>query len=176
LTIFLGHPTYSFVVVLTTLLCASGLGSFVSGVWAPGAAPRKLLLVIAGILVCVLIYIVCVYDAFTRLMWLDKPLRILLAVVVIAPPGFLMGMCFPMGMQIVRRFHEHLIPWGWGVNGAFSVFASVFSLVLALNFGFKVMMAVGVVFYALSFIIIFTLRGAVKDDRTEADALAPVDP
>ncbi|KPL11051.1 hypothetical protein AMJ85_04825 [candidate division BRC1 bacterium SM23_51] len=109
-----------------------------------------------------LFYILFVYNTFTSLMWLDKPLRILLAVLTIFPSGFLMGMCFPMGMQIVRRFHEHLVPWGWGVNGAFSVFGSICSLVLALNFGFKAMMGVGGAFYALAFVVILSLRESVK--------------
>lgn len=168
LTIFLGHPTYSFVLVLTSLLFSSGLGSFASGVWARTPAPRKLLVVLAGILVIVLFYVLFVYDSFTHLMWLEKPLRILTAVLIIFPPGFLMGMCFPMGMQIVRQFHEHLVPWGWGVNGAFSVFASILSLVLALNFGFKAMMSVGLAFYALAFVIIFSLRQTGKGSGVTA--------
>ena len=95
-------------------------------------------------------------------MWLSKPVRILISVVLIIPPGFFMGMCFPMGIQIVRKFHEHLVPWAWGVNGAFSVFASIFSLVLALNFGFKAMMGVGFAFYGVAYIVIYTLRKSVE--------------
>ncbi len=162
LTIFLGHPTYSFVVVLATLLFSSGIGSMVSGVWAPGPAPRKLLTVLVIILGLILIYILFLYDSFTAFMWLSKPVRILIAVVLIIPPGFFMGMCFPMGIQIVRKFHEHLVPWAWGVNGAFSVFASIFSLVIALNFGFKAMMGVGLVFYGVAYIVIYTLRKSVE--------------
>ncbi len=161
LTIFLGHPTYSFVVVLATLLFSSGIGSMVSGIWAPGSAPRKLLTVLALILGIILIYILFLYDSFTAFMWLSKPIRILTSVVLIIPPGFFMGMCFPMGIQIVRKFHEHLVPWAWGVNGAFSVFASIFSLVIALNFGFKAMMGVGLAFYGMAYVVIYTLRKRV---------------
>ncbi len=162
LTVFLGHPTYSFVVVLATLLFSSGIGSMVSGVWAPGSAPRKLLTVLVIILGLILIYILFLYDSFTAFMWLSKPVRILIAVVLIIPPGFFMGMCFPMGIQIVRKFHERLVPWAWGVNGAFSVFASIFSLVIALNFGFKAMMGVGLAFYGVAYIVIYTLRKSVE--------------
>ncbi len=158
LTIFLGHPTYSFVVVLATLLFSSGIGSIVSGVWAPGSSPRKLLNVLTIILSIILIYILFLYDSFTTFMWLSKPIRILIAVVFIIPPGFFMGMCFPMGIQIVRRFHKHLVPWAWAVNGAFSVFASIFSLVIALNFGFKAMMGIGLAFYGVAYIVIYTFR------------------
>jgi predicted membrane-bound spermidine synthase len=162
LTVFLGHPTYSFVVVLATLLLSSGIGSMVSGIWAPGSAPRKLLTVLVIILGIILIYILFLYDSFTAFMWLSKPVRILISVVLIIPPGFFMGMCFPMGIQIVRKFHEHLVPWAWGVNGAFSVFASIFSLVIALNFGFKAMMGVGLAFYGVAYIVTYTLRKSVE--------------
>lgn len=162
LTIFLGHPTYSFIVVLATLLLSSGIGSMVSGIWAPGSAPRKLLIVLALILGIILVYILFLYDSFTAFMWLSKPVRILISVVLIIPPGFFMGMCFPMGIQIIRKFHEHLVPWAWGVNGAFSVFASIFSLVIALNFGFKAMMGVGLAFYGVASIVIYTLQKNVE--------------
>ncbi|MHA2330335.1 MAG: hypothetical protein ACXACR_17580, partial [Candidatus Hodarchaeales archaeon] len=79
LTIFLGHPTYSFVVVLATLLFSSGIGSIVSGIWAPGSAPRKLLNVLMIIIGVILIYILFLYDSFTTFMWLSKPVRILIA-------------------------------------------------------------------------------------------------
>jgi hypothetical protein len=97
-----------------------------------------------------------VYDQFIGLMALGKPARILLAFAVIMPAGFLMGMCFPMGVQIARRFHELLVPWGWGVNGAFSVFASILSIVLSIALGFKASLATGTACYAVALFIILT--------------------
>ena len=116
LTVFLGHPTYSFVVVLTSLLMASGLGSLRSESLSVADHPERL----AGVLACItavgLLYVLVIYDAFTKFMWLAKPLRIALAVFTIMPLGFLMGMCFPGGIQIVRNIQGRLVPWGWGVN------------------------------------------------------------
>ena len=163
LTVFLGHPTYSFVVVLASMLFASGLGSLASGRWSPSANPTKLIRVLAGIVVLTLFYVLIIYDQFIGLMWLNKTSRILLAVVSIFPPAFLMGMCFPMGIQISRRFHEHLVPWGWGVNGAFSVFASICSLVIALNFGLKITMGIGVFCYFLALLIVVNLKKALPE-------------
>ena len=156
LTIFLGHPTWSFVVVLAAILFSSGLGSLFSARW-PDPNPRVLCAVLAGIVALVFFYAVVVYDQFIELMWLGKSGRILVSVVTIAPVGFLMGMCFPMGIQIVRRFHATLVPWGWGVNGAFSVFASVFSIVLAVSAGFKAGMFVGIGCYAVALLITASL-------------------
>ena len=44
-----------------------------------------------------------------------------------------------------------------GVNGAFSVFASILSIVLALAIGFRAAMLVGVACYAVAFVLIRTL-------------------
>lgn len=148
LTVFLGHPIWSFVVVLATMLAFGGLGSFYSNRW--GASPRHLVGVLATIVGVMLVYVALVYDAFIGLMWLGKASRIALAVAATAPPAFAMGMCFPMGVQIVRGFHPTLIPWGWGINGAFSVFASVASIVIALNAGFKAALATGALCYAIA--------------------------
>jgi hypothetical protein len=46
------------------------------------------------------------------------------------------------------------VPWGWGVNGAFSVFASVLSIVIALAAGFRAAMLVGIACYALAYFLI----------------------
>jgi hypothetical protein len=154
LTVFLGHPIYSFVVVLATLLCASGLGSRVSNQFKK---PTSLVRVLAAIIVLVLIYAIFVYDLFIGLMSISKPMRIVLAVLTIAPLGFLLGMCFPMGIQIAIRFNRTLVPWAWGVNGAFSVFGSILSIVLALNLGFKATLIGGAVCYTVAWIIISTM-------------------
>jgi spermidine synthase len=156
LTIFLGHPTWSFVVVLATLLCASGLGSLVSERFD---APRGLARVLAGIVVLLFFYVVFIYDAFIDLMFLGKPTRVLLAIITIAPPGFLMGMCFPMGMRIARQFHPTLVPWGWGVNGACSVFASILAIALAMNAGFKATIALGILCYFLALLLARNISG-----------------
>ena len=168
LTVFLGHPTYSFVVVLATLLFASGVGSYVSGLINRKATPKGLITVLAAIVVLLLIYLFFVFDLFIELMPLPKLQRILLAIAVMLPPGFIMGMAFPMGIPIARRAHPHLVPWGWGVNGAFSVFASLFSLFISLNFGLKTVLSIGVLCYAFALVIIWSIRQpADASARTE---------
>jgi hypothetical protein len=168
LTIFLGHPTWSFVVVLTTVLFSSGAGSQSSARWSE-PEPRVLGRVLLGLSALLLFYALVVYDQFIDLMWLDNSARIALTVVAIAPAGFLMGMCFPMGIQIVRRLHASLVPWGWGVNGAFSVFGSVFSIVLALAVGFRATILVGVACYAVARLLV----GSLPRDLATTPAATP---
>jgi len=159
LTVFLGHPTWSFVVVLATLLFATGLGSLFSTRW-PGPRPDVLAAVLAAVAALVAVYALFLYDQFVAWMVLDRTVRILLAAGVMTPAGFLMGMCFPMGVQIARRFHAALVPWGWGVNGAFSVFASILAIAVAIHAGFRATLLAGGACYALAVALVLGWRGS----------------
>jgi hypothetical protein len=143
LTVFLGHPTYSFVVVLFSILLASGIGSLLS----ERLAEKRLLPLLAGVVLLSGIVALSIYDRLTGLMWLEFPARVAVSIALLAPVGLLLGMCFPLGIRWARRAHDHLIPWAWAVNGVFSVFAAAASLVVAINFGLKAMMLAGAACY-----------------------------
>ncbi|CAN5373684.1 hypothetical protein BH10PSE19_BH10PSE19_04900 [soil metagenome] len=50
------------------------------------------------------------------------------------------------------------IPWGWGVNGAFSVVGSLTALVIAINFDLKTTLLCGAFAYGLAMMSIGTLE------------------
>src|SRR3989442_8035991 len=130
LIIFLGHPTYGLSVVLFSLLLAGGAGSFSTrSLGAGGAegavrtgragrggkrAPPALVvrLVGCGALPPLLV---------RRFAAAQTPARILVAVALLLPLGFLMGAAFPIGMSAAAVRHARLAPWLWGGNGAASV-------------------------------------------------------
>ena len=58
--------------------------------------------------------------------------RIVASALVLAVPGVLMGMAFPLGMRLAAE-RAALTPWLWGVNGATSVCASVLAVAIALG-------------------------------------------
>lgn len=150
LTVFLGHPTYSFVVVLFSILLASGIGSLLSA----KLALERLQALMFFIVLLVAVVAFLVFDRLADLMWLEFPHRVLLSVGLLAPIGLLLGMCFPMGVRWASQYHEHLIPWAWAVNGVFSVFAAAASLVVAINFGLRAMMVAGGACYLVNAFII----------------------
>ena len=45
----------------------------------------------------------------------------------------MMGMAFPLGMNVASARGRELTPWLWGLNGAASVLASVLGVVIALT-------------------------------------------
>jgi spermidine synthase len=173
LMVFLGHPVYGLAVVLFTILLFSGIGSTTVGSDAPrpGAIIARVVallttLAVAGLLTPWL-------TASARSAATD--MRILLSVLLLAPPAFCMGMMFPLGLSVWRR-HSELLPFFWSANGITSMFASVLGMALSIAFGIANTYATGVVFYGVCAAMIVMSRAAVRredDVASTAMALAP---
>jgi len=148
LTIFLGHPAYSLSVVLFSLLVSSGLGSLSTGRVADGgAAVRPRLLVLIAILVAFGTLTPAITHRFEAA---STPIRIALAIAILSPAGFFMGMAFPLGMRLALQRAPRLAPWLWGVNGATSVCASVLAVVIAIGAGISAAFWTGTFCYAVA--------------------------
>jgi hypothetical protein len=102
---------------------------------------------------------------FYGLVQLPHPLRIIIAVVVMAPLAALMGMPMPLAIRLISRTAPELIPWAWGVNGATSVMGSVAALVIAISSGFNQALFVGATLYLLACVFLF--RSKSIEDKTE---------
>jgi MFS family permease len=90
---------------------------------------------------------------------LSTPLfvRVLVTFVVLAPLGIFLGMFMPLGLGAVSALTGHgeeYVAWGWAVNGFASVIGSVLTTIIAMMFGFNVVLALAVVTYlvALAFL------------------------
>ena len=70
-----------------------------------------------------------------------------MAVGLLFPIGFLMGMAFPLGMRAAAHRAPELAPWLWGINGATSVCASVIAVAIALHWGIAASFWTGVACY-----------------------------
>lgn len=130
LIIVLGHPTYGLTVVLFSLLLSSGAGSLCSG--RISASPSSARAILIALLVALVVVGVGTPWAVRLFEGSPTIVRIAVAALVLMPPGFLMGMGFPIGMAAAVRRSPALVPWLWGVNGAMSVVASVAGVCLAL--------------------------------------------
>jgi hypothetical protein len=131
LVVFLGHPVYALAVVLFTLLLASGLGSLSV---APGSKFTVKTRLVA------LLAVLAIFGVLTPLLVssldaADTVVRIAVSIAILLPLGFFMGMAFPIGMISAKEKSELIAPWLWGINGAFSVCASVIAVAISLSFG-----------------------------------------
>jgi hypothetical protein len=92
--------------------------------------------------------------ALPRLVPLLLPLpigaRIVIAMALVAPLGFVMGMPFPRGLQSTGRGSLPAPPFFWGLNGVMSVIGSVVTVFVALKWGFQAAMLLGCLAYVLA--------------------------
>ena len=142
-TLFLGHPIYSLVIVLFSILLFSSLGSFFTRRVSAGDARSFLRKALPLLCLILFAYVFLLEPLIHALISISTPAKILVSLGLIAPLGWLMGMPFPLGIRLVSEDADFLIPWCWSLNGAFSVVASVSSIALAISYGFSAAMAVG---------------------------------
>ncbi|MFH1487219.1 MAG: hypothetical protein ABIH46_14195, partial [Chloroflexota bacterium] len=150
--LFLGQPTYSFALVLSTVLVCSGLGSLVSRQWTTHALPTLGLLSVFALLYPLMLPVA--FDA-----WLGHPLhlRLLASVGMIAPLSFLMGIPFPLGIRLLGESSPSLIPWAWAINGCASVMSSIIAAMVALSLGFAWVLMLAGLSYGVGLAVIYPL-------------------
>jgi hypothetical protein len=78
------------------------------------------------------------------------PVRIAVAVALLMPLGLVMGMPFAIGMRAAATRPGAPTAFLWGINGATSVCASVFGVVIALFLGIAAAYWAGFLAYALA--------------------------
>jgi hypothetical protein len=139
--LFLGHPAYALAVVLFAILLFSGVGSAISH-------RLSLRLVLALLPALIGGYALGLPSLFEATLALPLGARMVVAVATLAPPGLLMGIPLPKGIARLEERSSSLIAWAWGVNGAVSVVASILAALLALSFGFSVVLVLGATSYA----------------------------
>ncbi len=145
---FLHHPLYAVSVVLTAFLVFAGLGS----AWTSRrhGGRRAVARAAAGIVVLGLLYLLALGPVFGELVSLPITGRILVSVLLIAPLAFCMGMPFPLGMARLAASAPRLTPWAWGINGCASVLSAILAALLAIQFGFMVVVLIALLLYAVA--------------------------
>jgi spermidine synthase len=143
--LFLSHPLYSVAVVLSGFLIFAGLGS---GYSARLDSDSAIKLAVAGIATITLLYLFVLPLVFQLLMGLPDVAKVTLSLALIAPLAFLMGMPFPLGLRQLAYGAPDFIPWAWGINGFASVVSAALATLLAIEFGFTVVLLLALMLYA----------------------------
>jgi len=165
--LFLGNPTYSLTVVLAALLLSSAAGSF----WA-GKNDQRIQKMLPGLQVALFLLILIVWivsGALSPSLRLSSGWRVLITMLIMAPPGFVMGIFLPVGLSFLSRNGRSFVPWAWAVNGAASVAGSLGSIVMAMNFGYSRALMLGVLCYALTFPLIRSMGREGEIARKEVN-------
>jgi hypothetical protein len=137
-------------VVLASFLVFAGAGSAYSLRLADRAIARNVRpvsIAVAGIVGIAVIYLLILPWLFGRFIGAADGLRVLLSVVLIAPLAFFMGMPFPLGLRCVAEQAPDFVPWAWGINGFASVVSAVLATLLAIHFGFTIVIVLAMIIY-----------------------------
>lgn len=155
-TLFLGQPIYSLAIILFSLLVFAGLGSYASR-RVPVASRRSLYVCFGLLLITLLATYALTAPVFAAMLKADILVRVLLSVLLLAPPSFLMGFPFPLGIRLAERHARTLVPWGWALNGYASVVGSFLSVVLGISLGFVKVYFVAMAIYLASGLLLASL-------------------
>ena len=148
---FLANPTFSSTAVLTAMLSLSGLGALVAGAYR-GDRKRLILLAVLGIALTLVGYMTLLPLVTGALLGWPLMLKLLVAVIMIAPGAFFLGIPFPTGLHELTRRQSGLIPWAWGINGAFSVTGTSLARLVSIGWGFSAVLVGVILLYLLAWL------------------------
>jgi hypothetical protein len=146
--LLLGHPVYSLTVTLFSLLLGTGIGSLISRRIGTDRVKTITRRALGGIALAALAAPFLVPRLIDVAIPWPLPFRIGLAVVILLPLGVLLGMPLPGGMRLLAARRPDIIPWGWGLNGAFSVVGATLAIFIAMNWGFSTALVTAAIIYA----------------------------
>ena len=152
---FLGHPIYAVAAVITVMLIFSGLGSlFSSRLQLSKKTVLRITALISGL---ILVYVLLFGFVLSQTEGWPIWAKLLITVVSIGIPAFLMGMPFPMGLQLVSKKQQHLVPWAWGINGCISVISTSLATIIAVEYGFTAVMLLASAAYLMASLSLLSL-------------------
>ena len=148
--LILHHPLYAITVVLSTFLLAAGAGSHFSAKLSCSAKKSVIMLPIAVISLLGISYSLSFESIAGFLLKTGYLNRYLFSILLIAPLGFCMGMPFPMALAKISQSAPALIPWIWGINGCASVISAILATLIAMQFGFTVLIFLAIALYGVA--------------------------
>jgi hypothetical protein len=145
-SVLLGHPTYTFAIVLSSMILFTGVGSFLSERLPASRAAIWLPIAIAVTLTGLHAAFGSVVGGAARY---DLMGRSLVVLAFTAPLSLLLGCAFPLGMRLVGRLSPAATAWMWGVNGACGVMASTIAVAVSMWVGIGANLWIAAALYGL---------------------------
>ena len=150
--LFLHHPVFAVAVVLSGFLVFAGLGSYLAGRWQTTQDAHGLVVMsVISIGVLGMLYALVLPNlVFEPLIGSPMPLKLAMSLLLIGLLAIPMGMPFPLGLARLGEQAKKQIPSTWAINGCASVISAVLATVIAIHFGFTVVVLLAVALYFLA--------------------------
>ena len=155
-SVYLGHPTYTFSIILFLMIVAAGTGSLCSErLPADRAATFVVLSVATGAAIAV--EALLLQPAMETTVGWALAGRTAVVALFVVPLAAALGLCFPLGMRLVAHASGGSAPpgaspvtaWYWGVNGACGVLASIVAVTVSVWLGIQVNLWIAAGLYVL---------------------------
>ena len=146
-SLWLNDRTSAFALVLTGMLVFSGLGSMAAGRLSRAPA-ANMLFVCGAVLVWMVAMLLFLEPLILATLSWSWTARAAFLMAVVAPVSVLLGLPFPLGLS--RAGTGGLLPWAWGLNGAFSVVATPLANLIARESGFERVLLCAAILYGVA--------------------------
>ena len=153
LILYLGSPTISLSVLLSSLLVGMGIGSYFGKRIQPENPQKRLKIVSLAVVMIGIFTILFGPYLLNKLLIYSQVLRSIMCFVLLLPCGFFLGIPFPSALELLKQANlEKYIPWMYGVNGSMSVLGSVLAVILSMACGYTLTFYIGLSFYLVVFL------------------------
>lgn len=142
--LYLGHPLYAAATVLALFLVFAGLGS--------RYVQKRIIRVTWPVAMIISLGVIdLLVFSFMRdtVYGLPEYSKMIIAVLMIGPLAFFMGMPFPLALTSVGKDFPGYISWAWATNGCASVIAAVLATLIAVHLGFAAVVSAALVLYGI---------------------------
>lgn len=157
--LLLGQPLYAAAMVLGGFLIGAGVGSF----YAANRPKSVSYLPFMALIVVALMELWIWSMSGEWLLSLSMSLRALLALLMILPLAFFLGMPMPMGLAHTARLAPHRLPWAWAINACASVVGALLATLMAVDVGYASVMLWSMVLYVLAYAMLPRAPHGKKD-------------
>ncbi len=160
----IGYPLYAYTTVVFTFLFAAGLGSLMSEKFRL-IETQRWWVPFVGVVISALLLLFYQQVLFDMFLQYSTIARIIIAILMIFPLAFFLGMPFPLGILAVQYKPEGTVAWAWAFNGLFTVVGGIFCAIFSVYFGFRATMLVAVGIYILALVMYRYLFRGYQLDR-----------
>ena len=154
--LLLGSPLYAVAVILALFLASNGLGAYLQDRLRWFRSPAALVLPSVAAIVW---GVLATHGCNARLLSLPLPLKILCAVLCVAPAGTFLGMFYPLGVErVVEAGRRAAVPATYAIATLSSVWGSSWAMTGITNLGFSTVILLGAAGYVMTGVLYLLAR------------------
>jgi len=151
--LYLGAPAISISVIIFSLLVASATGSLFSAKLEKLFGKNLIIFVALFLFVLFCLYAFFLFPLLNKFIYLAAFWRYLISFLLIAIPGFGMGLFFPTAIRRLGDSNRNMIGWAWGANAFATGLGSILTVIIAINWNFLIVMLLATICYLAAGII-----------------------